>query len=277
MSGPLNKRVTKLEESVSHLERVKTPRHENETRASPQNASSKKSDSAQRQTSLVEHVASTAPNSERPPKPWYETLQGWYYLLGIIGIPFAIGYAVITYFQWHDLRHSFQVDQRAWVGLAESTNITFRAGETAKITHVLTNSGRTPAIDLITHANSKLVPYGTRFSDSLATYEDMDPVLIGSRSTIMPGKNAYLVLEAKQPVTREHFDDVVSKRSMLYMFGEACYRDIFGDTHYTRFCEFLMPDLTLGNCPTYNYAQADEDGRKHEFCRKMDPPVPSKR
>lgn len=35
-----------------------------------------------------------------------------------IGVAGAVVYAVITYFQWRDLRHNFEIDERAWIKVA---------------------------------------------------------------------------------------------------------------------------------------------------------------
>src|SRR5579872_5423243 len=55
----------------------------------------------------------TKPNNTQ--KKWYQSLKGWERVLQTTGIIFAIGYAVITFLQWRDLRHNFQVDERAWL------------------------------------------------------------------------------------------------------------------------------------------------------------------
>jgi hypothetical protein len=64
------------------------------------------------------NVPSSPRNPAKPEQPWYKTFKGWKpkleaakIILELIAIPFAVGYAVITYNQWQDLRR----EQRAWI------------------------------------------------------------------------------------------------------------------------------------------------------------------
>ena len=86
----------------------------------PQDAASEKDNAADREVSLVPQVPPTPDNAEKSHNRWYQTLAGWKVMLEIVGIPFAIAYAVVTFFQWRDLRHNFEVDQRAWLKIVLS-------------------------------------------------------------------------------------------------------------------------------------------------------------
>jgi hypothetical protein len=66
----------------------------------------------------------------------------------------TVGYAVITWHQWRDLRHNFQVDQRPWIDITDfrpmdkwywnATAGTF----IVNMSFTLRNTGKTPAIDV---------------------------------------------------------------------------------------------------------------------------------
>jgi hypothetical protein len=46
--------------------------------------------------------------------PWWRRF-GWWNFVTRIGILGGIGYAIVTYIQWRDLRRNFEAEQRAWV------------------------------------------------------------------------------------------------------------------------------------------------------------------
>jgi alkyl hydroperoxide reductase subunit AhpC len=72
-------------------------------------------------SSLDTNLPPAASDSKQSHKPWYKTGQGWKAAIEIIGIAFAVGYAIVTYLQWQDLRHNFIVDERAWLGIKDIT------------------------------------------------------------------------------------------------------------------------------------------------------------
>src|SRR5207253_7074434 len=73
--------------------------------------------------------------------------------LEIVAIPFAIGYAFVTYFQWRDANRNFRIDQRPWIKVelipSESTGqqvtITTTVGSFLTIPVRIKNIGKTPA------------------------------------------------------------------------------------------------------------------------------------
>ena len=61
-------------------------------------------------------------------------------------------YAGISYNQWHDLRHNFETDQRAWIWVTDfnMTNAP-KIGELIGINVAFKNGGKTPALGLRIH------------------------------------------------------------------------------------------------------------------------------
>ena len=95
--------------------RPHAPRKDNQRSPSPQSASDKENDPAERKSPLNSNITPTPGDADQPNKPWYKTLDGWKTFLEIVGIPFGIGYAVVTYCQWRDLKENFRNDQRPYV------------------------------------------------------------------------------------------------------------------------------------------------------------------
>jgi hypothetical protein len=60
-------------------------------------------------------------------------MQWWKSALEVIAIPFAIGYAIISYFQWRDAAHNFRGDERAWLG-PETFDMVIVTGKPTTIT-----------------------------------------------------------------------------------------------------------------------------------------------
>src|SRR5207237_1280683 len=90
-------------------------------------------------------------------------------LLEIVAIPFAIGYAVVTYYQWSDAHHNFILDQRAWLRMtlpeleakcAQCTehDIPVPIPKNLQFNLSVTNVGKTPAFDIRILATAEIQP-----------------------------------------------------------------------------------------------------------------------
>src|ERR1017187_1018967 len=105
-----------------------TPRKQDETRIGPQKNSQDKHDAAPEQILAVtpsptDTNQAKQPANASPPRRtfgrrvWRQTKRIFLKKdrLERVGIMFGVAYAVTTILQWHDLRHNFEVDQRAWI------------------------------------------------------------------------------------------------------------------------------------------------------------------
>lgn len=157
-----------------------------------------------------------------------------------------------------------RLDQRAWVGFVESNNLVFKVGSKATVNHVFTNTGKTPGIDLKGRVDSVALPSGEEFAPIY------HPLSSGpSISIIMPNQRQDFRADSSSTVwIQVNSDSVASGSTIVYFFGELCYRDIFQRQHHTTFCEILLPDMvTTRNCRTYNTADDDP----HEYCTVNQP------
>jgi len=65
----------------------------------------------------------------------------------MVGIPFAIGYAIITYCQWRDLRYNFGADQRPYVASTGHDQAQLAPPDNRLAAHVsYANYGKSPAL-----------------------------------------------------------------------------------------------------------------------------------
>jgi hypothetical protein len=119
------------------------------------------------------------------------------------------------------------------------------------------NTGKTPAIDFKARMGALFLPPSENFSPQYGIRTTRIPI---SNAQIMPGQKTMFAPVESSPITPTalSIDALRSSRLTLYLFGEACYKDIFGGQHHTTFCEVVAPDLrNIVNCKTYN--QQDND------------------
>jgi hypothetical protein len=160
----------------------------------------------------------------------------------LVAIPFAIAYAIITYFQWHDLRHNFEIDERAWlkveIGIPESAKIPFASVKT-------TNIGKSPALQISEFTVVRLQK--SDIEPVFAPFEKSAPkagVRFATVPMLFPGTtNEYPVgltvnADGSSVIFREEdFHDLITGKTYLLVFGEYIYKDQFG-THWTRACNW---------------------------------------
>src|SRR5438445_3423263 len=109
----LAQRLADLEKTVHALPNA--PGQQNQTTDRPEHNADHEGDATIRQPPLKPQVKTAPKQTGKPSDPWHKTLQGWKAVLEVIAIPFALGYAVVTYCQWRDMQRNFLIDERAWV------------------------------------------------------------------------------------------------------------------------------------------------------------------
>jgi hypothetical protein len=164
---------------------------------------------------------------------------GWRLVEGI-GIAAGIGYASVTYVQWKDLRHNFEVDQRAWVRVRYAILKDKLSENDVMNSWPLTvqNIGKSPAKHTLVNAQFEIVPKiappslsfnrpHTQVQVSLLfpTDDDTFPVALQSNS------------DKVHNLSVDEIRDLTSGRSYLAVFALVAYEDQFGE-HWTRFCNW---------------------------------------
>ena len=132
-------------------------------------------------------------------------------------------------------------------------------GKPFHATITLGNSGRTPATDLV--VQERLIPlnHGDKF--------------VPNWKAKAPGIHSRIVLFPNQiynSVVKGSDDDVVVDQSVLdtilntgkiraYVFGRACYKDVFKRKHWLHFCDVYDPEgKTYIACAEYNEVDTDK-------------------
>lgn len=147
---------------------------------------------------------------------------------------------------------AMRLDQRAWVGPVAVSQFELKAGEIIPtIVVTVRNSGKTPALAMTSITTMQFVNPGQSFHPTLgktATPQAID--------VIQP--NGELQLPSSLGMTKLNdaaIDRLRAGASILYVYGEVKYRDVFDAEHVSRFCMFVSRDLkTLSSCDEYNEA-----------------------
>jgi hypothetical protein len=213
------------------------PRKKKKQRTEPQDAAAKKNDPAERKVLFVPEVKPTPSNSSESKKPWYKTLDGWKVRLELIAIPFVIGYAVITFFQWRDLRHNFEVDQRAWLKVDVGMPATL--SQQAPVVVTVRYVGKSPALKLfggviVQVVDAKSAP---AFPPGKAELRNVlvNMLFPSDLTTFTSGRTPNNPDGTLRALIDDEMQGLAAGNTYLAAFGIIAYQDQFGD-HWTRFC-----------------------------------------
>jgi len=146
--------------------------------------------------------------------------------------------------------NSFQLDQRAWVALGDIV-FTAKTTEPIKVTIVVKNVGRTPAMDVISVIGLAEKPKGREIALTDIKYPG-NPSYFGalypSVSTLI-GKN----LERTTPTQAADIENWKSGATIVYIFARVTYKDVFNEPHWAHFCAQIQNDLaSVHACQIYN-------------------------
>jgi len=186
-------------------------------------------------------VPPTPSNTDQSKKSWYKSLQRWRTVLEIVAIPFAVLYAIVTCFQWRDLRHNFQTEQRAWLvqkaTFPDDNGIKHGVGNVPIATVNISNSGKTPAksinwqIGLEIPRSAEEVQFDYSSSNG------------GGFSNLLNPNTGPLFTRVKlngdHILTQTDADDLLNGRRYIAVYGKGHYNDIFESTHWFTFCYWL--------------------------------------
>jgi hypothetical protein len=172
-------------------------------------------------------------NPDRKPL-WWRILEG-------LALVSAIAYAVLTYFMWQDSHRNFITDEQASVNIASQAMDpnTIKVGMPIEGTAIFVNDGKTTAKRILSDFRIAI----QRTSEQI-NFEYSTPHTI-SRIPLMAPHNAQTIpilseatvdSQEAQSLTKDQVDDLLSGRSYVIIYGQGTYADIFGRTHWFRYC-----------------------------------------
>ncbi len=141
-----------------------------------------------------------------------------------------------------------RLDQRAWVGPKFTASIRIVAGEVGVSEVIITNTGRTPALNVWVKATNTV-----QGIDETPTFNYPErPTARPKFGAISPGDGQKIVVQSVGPVSADLVDQLRNKQRIFRYYGLIHYEDIFGGTHETKFCYSLREDMsTVYPCTTY--------------------------
>jgi hypothetical protein len=241
--------------------KIAGPWEKHETSVSPQQASTQENDAAHRQPAPHPEVPPSQENSAQPKKPWYKTAQGWKTALELIAIPFAIGYAVITWLQWKDLRHNFEADQRSWLKIEYAWPLemdTFHPDWPASAKAAMWDVGKS-AITLV-KGEAVFEVLDAKSSPSLSLNNFHSTYVA---SPLFPSEETDFLIELfnqttqlPRAFTQEEYDGLRNGTKYVAVFGYVTYKDQFG-VHWYQFCSWksyttVRVQVNSGECIPFN-------------------------
>jgi hypothetical protein len=204
-------------------------------------------------------VAVEAETHERY-KPWRKDRM---FVVQLAAVSAAIVYAAIAYRQWHDLRHNFTVDQRAWIGISvveggtDGSNGKMEVDRPYTVNARVKNTGKTPALDVAFVAGTEFVKQGGKLQPFTATAP--------SRGAVFPSAEIFTTIDPlsendKQGTGRLSqglYDALERGDVFLFVRGTVKYNDIFGCKHSAKFCYQMLTGGAYAICqdPQANVAE----------------------
>jgi len=235
-----------IDKLVIRIASLHTPGKQDSAGIAPQSDANNENDPARRESAFHAQVPPAPGNTQQSNNPWYKTLNGWKTVLEIAALPFAISYAVVTYFQWKDLRDHFEIEQRAWIKVECSL-----LGEEIPRTTVpmkITNFGKSPTLRVVVIGRSAVIS-----NNNSPSFQPQKGDMLAHFASLFP--NDTIPFPINHVLSEIEISSLTRGDSYLAIFGQAAYVDQFG-WHWTRFCTWKGYDpnviVQAGPCVTWN-------------------------
>jgi hypothetical protein len=243
--GKLNRRIHLLEREVAemrgdikYLKSISHPR-ENDLKS----ISSERDSQHQNQPSesivgplepTVANTENTRRNANNPRSSWWRVevmIKRFKPLIEVVGIFFAIFYAIVTYRQWHDLRRNFEADQRAWIRAAYLFPKDISSDSKTSVTLEMSNLGKSVITGVVAFGNYSVVD-----NNSLPPFFSKDrSTATFTRGGFFPGEKGELDIPLLDPRTKqsraftnEELEGLRSGKKYVTAIGMIGYWDQFG-------------------------------------------------
>lgn len=180
-------------------------------------------------------------------KPWRRVLT---VLVGLAGI----AYAVVTYYQWRDLRNNFKATERAWIKVTAPLG---PLDSILPVKAVASNVGKSIALYVKVTVKFAVVPKGQSFlpkkGEAIRFHERYWQSMFPS--DVHPFEIwLYDVHGNERSLSTDEASAILSGASYVVAYGVVGYSDQFGP-HWTRFCNwraYASGTYMADPCVSYN-------------------------
>lgn len=135
-------------------------------------------------------------------------------------------------------KETARIDQRAWITIKGAIlQQPLKVNEAPVIRTVITNSGRTPALEVGVFSGVFLQETGQEISASLNHIERTVSAAAtdGSRGVVTPNFDFQSIRDDAVPINAAQIEGIVAGSITLYIAGFVEYTDVFKEIHRTRF------------------------------------------
>ncbi len=244
--------------------RPHAPRKKNQQTPTPQDNTEKEADTAPGQPPLITNVPPATPNCTESnkrkdgPAHWWRTWGTWKRVLEVAAAISVVVYAALTYLQWHDLRHNFEVDQRAWIKVTYTFSDVPSVAEYTPVHLNRSNVGKSPAIReeiqyvvefVRTDKGPSLVLSGPKVGHATALFDFPG-------DTYSPPAFLFDSKGFRRGITQAEVESLRRGDTYISVFGLIIYTDQFG-THWSRFCGwrgYAARNFEAETCTLWNAA-----------------------
>jgi hypothetical protein len=227
--------------------------------------------------------------------PWWKILLDVLtFLVAGAAAAAAIYYAYITNGMWiqmkaqtHNSQSQLVIEQRTWLQVTDNPAVAFTKGQPIGIPIRTTNVGKTPAQHIWWSVYTSVVPIGrepdlpthhilpndeiykvkrtgTRSVDiphqeserSLLYYGEHDDIVATRLERI--SRDGKSIVQPKT-LTPEEWEGFAHGKNYIIVFGEVWYLDVFGITHWTKFCVSKTTSTANTSRKCVNFAGVDNN------------------
>jgi hypothetical protein len=151
---------------------------------------------------------------------------------------------------------AMHVSECAYVHVEAGLTSIPRVGEKLGFQAYFQNSGRTPALDVVTRMRSGLHPASDTAEHARSVaFRPSVPIPYTSKGTIPADGKVQTSWQSAAPLSEAELDGLTTHRMMFYVFADVTYKDEFDRPHQTHFCAFLDPTTnSLPRCGSLNDA-----------------------
>lgn len=180
---------------------------------------------------------------------------------------FTVVLAMLAYWALQDTEKTVELSERAWLGSTDAKiDSVPKIGKASNFTITVRNTGRSPAIDVVSDVKSLVVTSEEIRSGSINTqiskyvdkcFSEQQPQK--KRQVMFPSGSSPIGYELNMPIDKSLIDaDVVSGKNSLVVRGCLAYQT-FGSPHHSSFCFYYTAGKTpstahLGICQIGNEA-----------------------
>jgi hypothetical protein len=239
MADGSTKRIQKLESSLGELKgRLARLEIAEEARRKAEEEAAQQPRPSEKDNASKPEPKTTTPEPVKQ-KPWrHKTFEWWKARVEFVGIFFAIGYAIVTYMQWYDLRHNFEVDQRAWVKATPNWQTEIVTDRKTGMYFELSNLGKSAISVLTGFGGLDLVESNTPLQLDVNEHRSVWFI----KGPIFPGDKIPFEIDLldqqrnrERPFTPQEAEELRTGKKYLVASGIIGYTDQFG-YHWFQFC-----------------------------------------